>query len=118
MSQTGLGRFLGVYSTPIGAGTTGDRKPRRSNLQSPGVEQARGAVGDLRGGARFSVCGEEMRLTHSLLMRFPDGANLFPDHAKKFPCYGIKNSLFVRLGNWAETLDKSRLFRLCCPLDL
>jgi hypothetical protein len=51
-------------------------------------------------------------------MRVPDGVNLFPDHAKKFPCYGIKNSLFVLLGNWAETLDKSWLFRLCRNLDL
>ncbi len=48
-------------------------------------------------------------------MRIPDDVNLFPDHAKKFPCYGIKNSLFVLLGNYPETLDKSWPFRLLIP---
>ena len=48
-------------------------------------------------------------------MRIPDDVNLFPDHAKKFPCYGIKNSLFVLLGNYPETLDKSSPFRLLIP---
>ena len=30
-----------VYSTPIAGGTTGDRKPRHSNQQSWGLDQAR-----------------------------------------------------------------------------
>lgn len=98
-----------VCSTRIGAGTRGiETEALESAILASSINFPRESKsGAQLGGIKFSVRGDGMRAYTLAPIRFPDGVDLFPDHAKRFPCYGIKNSLFVLLGNCAETLDKS-----------
>src|ERR1700678_1198756 len=57
-----------VYSTPIGAGTVRNgSRIARNHAPQPRSTSGHGAVGDLRGGIRFSVRPKRMWLTQLLL---------------------------------------------------
>jgi hypothetical protein len=117
MSRTLLGRFLGVCIARRSELEQRGIRKRSARIYAPGGSIKLGLWSSRRSAwrIRFSVRRDGMRADTLAAVRFPDGVDLFPDHVKKFPCYGIKNSLFVHLWNWAETLDKSWLFRLSIP---